>query len=181
MSRRYIYFGSFASAAYFTDLFGVPKVAYALRKLSPNTLYSGAAIRVRRSSDNTEQDINFTSSAVNAPLDTSALTSFVGANDGFVTTWYDQSGNGIDISQSTASNQPKIVNAGSVITMNSKTSISFASASNGNFLQTTSNNHFQSSILDIYSVMKVVSYSGFGTVFWGFLISPPIVNPASPP
>jgi hypothetical protein len=114
MSRRYIYYGSFASAAYFTDLYGTPAAAYSLRKLSPNTLYSGAAIRVRRSSDNTEQDINFVSSAVDAPLDTTALSSFVGANNGFVVTWYNQNGSANHFTQTTASLQPRIVNAGTI-------------------------------------------------------------------
>ena len=36
--------------------------------------------------------------------------------DGFVETWYDQSGNGKDATQATAGNQPKIVNAGSLLT-----------------------------------------------------------------
>ena len=36
--------------------------------------------------------------------------------DGFVETWYDQSGNGNDAVQETASNQPKIVDAGSLLT-----------------------------------------------------------------
>ena len=35
--------------------------------------------------------------------------------DGFVETWYDQSGNGNDATQATASLQPKIVNAGSLL------------------------------------------------------------------
>jgi hypothetical protein len=35
--------------------------------------------------------------------------------DGFVETWYDQSGNGNDVVQATAANQPKIVNAGSYL------------------------------------------------------------------
>jgi|694.fasta_scaffold28466_6 hypothetical protein len=114
MSRIYIYYGSFASAAYFTDLFGVPAAAYSLRKLSPNAVYSGAAIRVRRSSDNTEQDINFLSSAVDSPLDTTALSTFVGANNGFVVTWYNQNGSANHFTQTTASLQPRIVNAGTI-------------------------------------------------------------------
>jgi hypothetical protein len=36
--------------------------------------------------------------------------------DGFVETWYDQSGNGNNAVQATAGNQPKIVNAGSLLT-----------------------------------------------------------------
>ena len=44
---------------------------------------------------------------------------------GFITTWYDQSGNGRNLVQATAANQPLIVNAGAVVTQNGKPSISF--------------------------------------------------------
>jgi hypothetical protein len=83
--------------------------AYSLRKL--RSAYTGDAIRVRRSSDNTEQDIGFDA---NGHLDESALLSFVGAGNGFVRTWYDQSGNGRDAEQTTNANQPRIVNGGVV-------------------------------------------------------------------
>lgn len=89
--------------------------AYSLRRLS--TAYTGNLIRVRRSSDNTEQDIGYNSSNV---LDETALTSFVGAGNGFITTWYDQSGNGYNTVQTTAANQPRIVNSGTVDKENSK-------------------------------------------------------------
>jgi hypothetical protein len=56
------------------DLFPNAAVAYSLRKL--RTAYTGSAIRVRRSSDNTEQDINF----VGGDLDTQSLLDFVGYN-----------------------------------------------------------------------------------------------------
>lgn len=125
MSKRFTYYGSFASAAYFTDLFGIPAIAVSLRKLSPNAVYSGPAIRVRRSSDNTEQDISFASSSPNSGIDTTALLSFVGANNGFVTTWYDQSGNARNAIQTTAANQPQIVSSGAMIDINSKNSIKF--------------------------------------------------------
>jgi hypothetical protein len=46
-------------------------VAYSLRKL--RTAYSGNAIKVRRSSDNLEQDIGF----VGNDLDTASLLTFV--------------------------------------------------------------------------------------------------------
>ena len=42
-----------------------------------------------------------------------------------VTTWYDQSGNGNDATQATAANQPKIVNAGALVTENGKPAIDF--------------------------------------------------------
>jgi hypothetical protein len=88
--------------------------AYSLRQLT--TAYTGSAIRVRRASDNTEQNIGF----VNNELDTSSLTSFCSGTNGFVTTWYDQSGNGRNATQTTAVNQPIIVSSGSLITENGK-------------------------------------------------------------
>ena len=93
--------------------------AYSLRLL--RSAYTGNAIRVRRASDNTEQDIGF----VDNELDTSALTTFCSGTNGFVMTWYDQSGNGRDATQTTAANQPQIVSSGSVINVNSKPSLQF--------------------------------------------------------
>jgi hypothetical protein len=54
------------------DLFPGAAAAYSLRKL--RAAYSGSAVRVRRSSDNTEQDIGFTTQG---ELDTASLLSFV--------------------------------------------------------------------------------------------------------
>lgn len=82
--------------------------ALALKRLLSG--YAGSCIRVRRSSDNTEQDIGFSSGL----LDTAALASFVGANDGFIVTWYDQSGGANHFSQATAARQPAIVLSGVV-------------------------------------------------------------------
>ena len=49
--------------------------------------------------------------------------------DGFVETWYDQSGNSRDATQATASLQPKIVNAGTLVTAtNSLPAIDFTSS-----------------------------------------------------
>jgi hypothetical protein len=93
--------------------------AYSLRKL--RTAYSGSCIRVRRSSDNTSQDIGF----VNNILDTTSLLSFVGSNNGFVSIFYDQSGNSYNFAQSTSDYQPQIVSSGSVLTKNSKPTMVF--------------------------------------------------------
>ena len=100
------------------DLYPSAAAAYSVRLL--RSAYSGSAIRVRRSSDNTEQNIGFTALG---NLDTSSLTSFCGSGDGFVTTWYDQSGNANNATQTTAANQPQIVSSGSVINVNSKPSL----------------------------------------------------------
>jgi hypothetical protein len=102
------------------DTYTGASVAYSVRLLKSD--YTGSAIRVRRSSDNTEQDIGFTALG---NLNESALTTFVGAGNGFVTTWYDQSGNGRNATQSTATNQPQIVSSGVVNKVNSKPSLLF--------------------------------------------------------
>ena len=86
--------------------------AYSMRKL--RTAYAGSAIRVRRSSDSTEQDIGF----VSGNLDTAALLTFAGAGSAYVKTWYDQSGNGLDMTQATAAAQPRIVLNGALDTVN---------------------------------------------------------------
>jgi 3D (Asp-Asp-Asp) domain-containing protein len=93
------------------DLYPGAAAAYSVRKL--RNAYAGSAIRVRRSSDNTEQDIGFSG----GNLDTTALTSFCSGTNGFVTTWYDQSGNGYNATQTTAASQPQIVSSGSVLTL----------------------------------------------------------------
>lgn len=103
-----------AAASGFTpplDLVGSASGAWGTRKL--RTAYAGNCLKVRRSSDNTTQDIGFDGSG---NLDTSALTSFVGANNGFIDTFYDQSGNSRNLTQTTQANQPQIVSSGSVIT-----------------------------------------------------------------
>lgn len=105
------------------DLYPSAAAAYSLRKL--RSAYTGSAIRVRRSSDNAEQDIGFSS----GNLDTTALTNFCGSGNGFVTTWYDQSGNSRNVIQTNAANQPQIVSSGSILNINSKPSIKFQDSS----------------------------------------------------
>ena len=102
------------------DVYSGAAAAYSLRKLKSS--YTGSAIRVRRSSDNTELNIGFDS---DGNLDTYALSAFVGSVNGFVTTWYDQSGNGRDATQTTAGNQPQIVLNGVVNTFNNKPCVKF--------------------------------------------------------
>lgn len=118
--------GSINFTPFLLDLYPNAAVAYSLRLL--RSAYTGSAIRVRRSSDNTEQDIGFTLGGV---LNTTALTSFCGSGNGFVTTWYDQSGNERNLMQSTASSQPQIVSSGNVLLQNTKPTIDFVSKNMG--------------------------------------------------
>lgn len=93
--------------AYTTSLTGAWSVR---RRLL--TSYTGPLIRVRRSSDNAEQNIGATGTG---SLDTSSLLTFVGAGDGRVVTLYDQAGSN-NYTQATAINQPLIVASGSLRT-----------------------------------------------------------------
>lgn len=108
-----------AGATLLLDLYPNAAAAYSLRKL--RTAYVGSAIRVRRSSDNAEQDIGF----VDNELDTASLLSFVGSGDGFVAKWYDQSGLGNDATNTAESAQPKIVSSGVVIKVNDVAAVDF--------------------------------------------------------
>ena len=104
--------------------------AYSLRDLSSSTTN---VVRVRRSSDNTEQD--FTSTQVTD----GALETFVGAgNDGFVTVWYDQSGNSRNAEQTNTSLQPVIVSSGSLVLLNGMPAIDTEKTlgTNSKYLQT---------------------------------------------
>lgn len=89
--------------------------AYSLRKL--RAAYTGYAFRAARSLDNIEQDIEFDG---NGQLNTTQLLNFAQGGDAFIITWYDQSGNGKDATQATASNRPKVVNAGALYTINGR-------------------------------------------------------------
>jgi hypothetical protein len=110
---------SVAPYSYLLDDYSGAGAGFSLRKL--RSAYTGNSIRVRRSSDNTEQDIGF----VNNVLDTTSLLTFCGAGNGFVTTWYDQSGNARDITQTTAANQPQIVSSGAVLTIGTRPCMTF--------------------------------------------------------
>ena len=74
------------------------------------------AIRVRRSSDDLQQDIGFDE---DGNLDTESLLSFVGTSStdvGFVTIWYNQSARDEHATQTDPNRQPTIVSTGTVRT-----------------------------------------------------------------
>jgi hypothetical protein len=90
------------------DLYGTSTFAYSLRLL--NSSYTGYCLRVVRVSDLATLDIGF----VNNYLDTASLSTFVGASDGRVSIWYDQSGNGNNATYLTTA--PKIISSGVIVT-----------------------------------------------------------------
>jgi hypothetical protein len=155
MSKRFIYYGSFGGVQFFSDLFGMPTAAYALIKLTPNATN---CIRVRRSSDNTEQDIGFVANVPDSPIDTTALLNFVGAGNGFIVTKYDQSTNNFHASNSTAASQPQIVSSGALITQNGLP----AYLVTNRFLELPAGMITGSSARASFSVVKASSLGGVG-------------------
>jgi hypothetical protein len=101
---------------YLLDTFPAAAAAYSLRQLRTGNTN---VVRVRRSSDNTEAD--FTATQVS----NGTLTAFCGAGNGFVSTWYDQSGNSRHATQTTTVNQPQIVSNGSLVLTNTKPALDF--------------------------------------------------------
>ncbi len=128
-------------------------IAFSLRRI--RSYYFGNCLRVRRSSDNSEINIGF----VNNVLDTTSLLSFVGSNDGYVTTWYDQSGNSNNATQSDTSKQPMIVSSGTVITdiTTGKPSIRFK---NAGLIMTTPRSTSQF-VFSCFVVQRVASSTQF--------------------
>jgi hypothetical protein len=81
------------------------------------TAYTSNIIRVRRSSDNAESDFGY---LANGAVDVAAVAAFCGAGDGFLTTIYDQSGNGRNMVQATTTLQPQVVASGVANTQNGR-------------------------------------------------------------
>ena len=133
--------------------------AYSLRKLSSS--YTGNAILVRRSSDNSTQNIGFTGGG---DLDTTALKTFAGSGDAFVVTWYDQSFVN-DATQTTAASQPRIVAAGVVERLNGKPAVNFLGAQTLNISLYTNVVASGSNPSTINCVAKLNTNTGYQDVF----------------
>jgi hypothetical protein len=77
--------------------------AYTLASVGTN------AVRLRRDSDNAEQDF---ATITGGGLDIAAITSFKGAANLAIVTFYDQSGNGVHFTQAVAASQPLFILSG---------------------------------------------------------------------
>jgi len=148
--------------------------AYSLRLLDTN--YTGNAIRVRRASDNAEQDIGFDG---NGDLDTSSLATFCSGTNGVVKIWYDQAGSN-DATQTSTGSQPKIYDSSTgVVTENGKPTVQFDGS---NDYLATSSIALNTSNIALFNVLKLTSstfatwFSYGGYVADGFLIQRPNLN-----
>lgn len=73
-----------------------PNAAYSFARLS--LAYQGPICKVRRASDNTTLDC----------WSISDISAFCAGTNGFIATWYDQSGNGRHVTQAVNADQPKV-------------------------------------------------------------------------
>ena len=83
--------------------------AYSVKRLSE--FYLGPIVNIRRSTDNATQDFfgdMYGTLGTNSNGGGIYINSWLGAASGFVTTWFDQSGNGRHATQTTDSLQPQI-------------------------------------------------------------------------
>ena len=123
------------------DQYGGAAAAYSLRALSSGWL-AGDVVEVRRSEDSVQVKVGLVGGIVTLDSKVTNVTetpdqgetlasnlgefvaasgyanpdSLAGANDGFVSTWYDQSGNANNATQPTTTEQPKVVDAGALVT-----------------------------------------------------------------
>jgi len=140
--------------------------SYSLRQLSSN--YTGYAIQVRRSSDNATMDIGF----LGGNLDTTALKTFTGSNNAYVSTWYDQSGSGRNASQASTSLQPCIVLSGVIYRQNNSPTVYF-NGSNQLSTAAFTNGYPNAFTLAICAGVKTnTTYSTFGNKTNGNLPGP---------
>jgi hypothetical protein len=110
------------------DTYTGAAAGYSTRRLATSATN---LMRIREDSGDTETDIGYDS---NGNLDTAAIATHCGTANGFVVTWYDQSGNANDADQSTLASQPQIYDGTAVITDNGKSALSF---DGGNYFTAT--------------------------------------------
>ena len=107
------YPSAFSDRTRLLDIYSGAKFAYSLRYLSSD--YTEPVVTVRRDSDGGtghDQEEHFFPSDISS----GALARWVGpGNDGFVTTWYDQSGNGENLVNAEKTTQPFIVAGGGLV------------------------------------------------------------------
>lgn len=78
--------------------------AYGMRRLL--SAYSGKIVKIRRSTDDAEADIGYTATG---DLDVAAAADHIGGGSGYLSKWYDQSGNAAHATIALPANQPLYV------------------------------------------------------------------------
>jgi len=128
------------------DLYPNAAAAYSVRLLK--TDYTGALVRIRKDTGGQPEKDFYPDENNELSLNSSdggtTLGSWIGSNDGYIVTWYDQSGNSSNATQSSASSQPQILSGGVLNTINGKASINYNGTSH--FLENTSFNALDGSL-----------------------------------
>ena len=146
-----------AASAFLLDDYPGAEFAFSVRLLS--STYTGDCMRVRRSSDGTLQDIGFDSDGY---LDVAAIESFRGAStDVKINEWYDQSGNGMILSNAAQDAMPMIYESGAYKTSLGKQALGFENAAVDKYF---TNSNYDPSMLNDSS--------------W-FIVNTPQTSPAS--
>jgi uncharacterized MnhB-related membrane protein len=123
--------------------------SYSLRKMSSD--YNGPLVRItigtnyydvyadadgKFSKNSQISNVITSSSAATSPFTTNLLDSIItaGVTTATVATWYDQSGNANNAVQPTTANQPRIINLGTIETLNGMPTLRFV-GSNSHFME----------------------------------------------
>jgi len=130
-------------------------VAYSLRLL--DSVYSGNLVLVRRESDNAEQGFN---EAQISGSGAGSLANFCSGTNGFVKTWYDQSGNANNATQSNTSIQPQIVTNGTVNVFNGRPCLTYNNNGNTNLIFSQLTN-----IISVFQVLNIHSSQTGAEIF----------------
>ena len=179
------------------DLYPSAYHAYSLRKLK--STYTGACLKIRRTTTtpsvtSTTVDLYFdvyNTISLNSKVTNVSGTATTATNLGqfcasivngytnpdgvntnqsiFVVTWYDQSGNGKNVTNSSAANQPRLVNAGNLEIIDGSVGVRFIfSSSQGLFLADTSTSYNNMSCYVLSnSISATVQTSSYGQGFLG--------------
>lgn len=139
---------------------GTPQLVLSLRQLYK---YSGPILKIRRDSDDTTQLFSFSNNLYGIPTDD--ILTFVGSGNGYIETWYDQSGDNRDATNTTLAEQPRIVNSGVLETKNGKPTIVFSGSQRLNVTTTTFGSSF--AIAQRSSNFQVISEMLSGATYRG--------------
>ena len=138
-------------------------LAFSLRAVSSSHIAAaGKCIKIRRSSDNATQIIGF-SGGLGSWVDDATITTFLGGSTGYVEIWYDQSGNGDHVTQTTLTSQPVLVADVFSLTGGTAWSVSFDGTVD-NLTRDGGSNIFGSANLTMY-LAYYLDTSAFDAVF----------------
>jgi hypothetical protein len=144
--------------SYLLDTYSGAEAAYSLRQLKTGVT---SVVKVRRTAGS-PATADFTATEITD----GTLAAWVGVgNDGFVDTWFDQSGNGRNQTQSTTTLQPKIVSNGAVLTDNGNPCLEFTTAALYRFTSATFTGHTSCTFIAAYRNTGGKLASAFGVVF----------------